>query len=72
VLAPRDDELPMMVVTHMSSFPTPLIATSHEGVSGISNMIEEPCVRDAHHGHVDPQIREEIHDVQTFDLTDQP
>ena len=28
-------------------------------------------MRDAHHGHVDPQIREEIHDVQTFDLTDQ-
>jgi len=26
-------------------------------------------VRDAHHGHVDPQIQEEIQDVQTVDLT---
>jgi hypothetical protein len=69
VLAPRDDELPMMVVTHMSSFQTPLIATSHEEVSGMSDMIDEPCVRDAHHGHVDPQIQEEIQGVQTVDLT---
>jgi hypothetical protein len=69
VLAPRDDELPMMVVTHMSSFQTPLIATSHEEVSGMSDMIEEPCVRDAHHRHVDPPIQEEIQDVQIVDLT---
>jgi hypothetical protein len=54
VLTPRDDEIPMMVVTHMSSFQTPLIAMSHEEVSGMSDMIEENCVRDAHHGHVDP------------------
>jgi hypothetical protein len=26
-------------------------------------------VRDAHHGHVDPQIQEEIYDVQTVDPT---
>jgi hypothetical protein len=69
VLAPRDDELPMMVVTHMSSFQTPLIATSHEEVSGTSYMIEEPCVRDARHGHMDPQIQGETYDVQTIDLT---
>jgi hypothetical protein len=35
----------------------------------MSDMIEESYVRDAHHGHMDPQIQEEIHDVQTVDLT---
>jgi hypothetical protein len=67
VLAPRDDELPMMVMTHM-------IATSHEEVSGMSDRVDEPCVRDAHHRHVDPPIQEEIQGVQTGDLThtDQP
>jgi hypothetical protein len=54
MLAPRDDELPMMAMTHMSSFQTPLIATSHEEVGDMSDMIEEPCVRDAHHGQADP------------------
>jgi hypothetical protein len=47
VLAPRPDELPMMTVTHLSSFQTPMIATTHEDISGISGMIEESCVRDA-------------------------
>jgi hypothetical protein len=60
VLAPRDDELPMMAMTPMPSFQTPLIATSHEDVSVMSYMIEDPCVRDAHHRHVDLPIREEI------------
>jgi hypothetical protein len=68
VLAPRDDELPMMAMTHMSSFQTPLIATSHEEVSGMSDMIDEPCVRDAHHGHVDPQIQEEIQEYRQLTL----
>jgi hypothetical protein len=44
----------MRAVTHLSSFQTPTIATSHEDISGMSDMMEEPCVRDAHHGHVDP------------------
>jgi hypothetical protein len=69
VLAPRPDELPMMTVTHLSSFQTPMIAMTHEDISGISDMIEEPCVRDAHQGHMDPQTQEERHDVQTVDLT---
>jgi hypothetical protein len=59
----------MMTMTHLSSFQTPMIATIHEDISGISDMMEEPCVRDAHHGHMDPQNQEEIHDVQTVDLT---
>jgi hypothetical protein len=74
MLAPTDDQPPMMVVTHMSSFRTPLIATSHEEVSGMSDRVDEPCVRDGHHRHVDPSIQEETQEVQTGDIThtDQP
>jgi hypothetical protein len=69
VLAPRDDELPMGVVTHLSLVQTPMLATSHEETSGTSGMMDEPIVRVAHHGHVDPPIQEEIQGVQTEDLT---
>jgi hypothetical protein len=54
VLAPRLDELPMMTVTHLSSFQTPMIATTHEDTSGILDMMEESCVWTAHQGHMDP------------------
>jgi hypothetical protein len=56
VSAPRDDELPMGVVTNLSPVQTPMIATSHEEISGTSGMMDEPSVRDAHHRQVDPQI----------------
>jgi hypothetical protein len=69
VLAPTDDQLPMVAVTHLSSFQTPMTATSHEDTSSMSDMMEEPCVRDARHGHMDPQIQGETYDVQTIDLT---
>jgi hypothetical protein len=74
VLAPRDDELPKGAVTHLSPVQTSMIATSHEEISGTSGMMDEPSVRDAHHGQVDPQIQEEVQDVQAVDLThtDQP
>jgi hypothetical protein len=74
VLAPKDDELPMGVVTHMSPVHTPMISMSHEEISDTSDMMDEPSVRDAHHGQVDPQIQEEVPGVQTGDLThtDQP
>jgi hypothetical protein len=65
MLAPRDDELPLSTMTHLSSFQTLMTSTSHED----SSSIEEPYVRDAHHGHVDPQIQVEIYDVQTVDPT---
>jgi hypothetical protein len=65
VLAPTDDQLPRVIVTHLSSFQTPMATTSH----GDSSSIEEPYVRDSHHGNVDPHIQEEIRDVQTVDLT---
>jgi hypothetical protein len=50
VLAPRDDELPMGAVTHLSPFQKPRIDTSHEEISGTSGMMDEPSVRDVHHG----------------------
>jgi hypothetical protein len=46
-----------------------MIATTHEDINSILDMMEEPCVRDAHQGHMDPQTQEERHDVQTVDLT---
>ena len=69
VLAPRDDEVPMGTVTHLSPVQTPMIATSHEEISGMSGMMDEPSVRDAHHGQVDPQIQEEVQYVREVDLT---
>jgi hypothetical protein len=69
VLAPRDDGLPMGAVTHLSPVQTPMIATSHEEISGTSGMMDELSVRDAHHRQVDPQIQEEVQGVQTGDLT---
>jgi hypothetical protein len=65
VLTPTDNELPWLTMTYLSSFQTPMRATSHED----SSSIEESYVSDAHHGHVDPQIQEEIEDVQKFDPT---
>jgi hypothetical protein len=69
MLAPRSDELPMRVVTHLSSFQAPTIATSHEDSSGMSDMMEESYVRDTHQRHMDPQIQDEIYDVQIVDPT---
>jgi hypothetical protein len=54
MLAPRDDELPMGVVTHLSPVQTPMISTSHEEISGMIGMMDELSVRHAHHGQVDP------------------
>ena len=56
MLAPRDDELPMGAVTHLTLVQTPMIATSYEDISSMSGMMDEPSVRDAHHGQVDPHI----------------
>jgi hypothetical protein len=66
VLAPRDDELPMGAVTHLSPVQTPMIAMSHEEINGTSIMIDEPSVRDAHHGQVDPLIQEEVQDIHAI------
>ena len=50
MLAPRDDELPMGVMTHLKPVQTPMIATSDEEISGTSGMMDEPSARDVHHG----------------------
>jgi hypothetical protein len=69
VLAPRDDELPMGAMTHLTPIQTPMIAMSDEEINGTSDMMDEPSVRDAHHGQVDPQIQEEVQDIHAIDPT---
>jgi hypothetical protein len=69
VLAPIDDEHPMETMTHLSYFQTPTIATTYEDSNGMSDMMEEPYMRDTHQRQMDPQIHDEIQDVQTVDLT---
>ena len=54
MLASGDDEPPMGVVTHLTPVQTPMIATSDEEINDTSGMMDEPSVRDAHHGLVDP------------------
>jgi hypothetical protein len=65
MLAPRDDELPMVVMTHPPSFHIPVIATTYEDRSSI----EELYMQDAHHGCVDPLFQEEVQDVHTVEFT---
>ena len=59
----------MGAMTHHSLVQTSMIDTSHEEISGMSGMMDEPSVRDAHHGQVDPQIQDEVHDVHAVDPT---
>jgi hypothetical protein len=46
-----------------------MIATSHEEISRTSDVKDEPSVRVAHHGHVDPQTQEEVQNIHTVDPT---
>jgi len=66
VLAPRHDEIPMMIVTHLSPSQTPMIAMTQEDISGISGIVVEPCAWIAHQGQMDLHER---HDLDTVDLT---
>jgi hypothetical protein len=66
VLAPRHDELPMVIVTQLAPSQTPMIAMAHEDISGIADIVVEPCVRIAHPGQVDLHER---HDLETMDFT---
>jgi hypothetical protein len=50
MLAPRDDELPMGAMTHLTPIQTPMIDTSDEEISGTLGMMDDSSVRDAHHG----------------------
>jgi hypothetical protein len=59
----------MGAVTHLSHVQTPRIAMSHEEIGGTLGIMDEPSVRDAHHGQVVPHIQEEVQDVHAVDPT---
>jgi hypothetical protein len=63
------DELPMMSDPHFSSSQSPMLATTHEDISVIPNMVEKPCVGIVHKGHMDLKIREERYGLELVDLT---
>jgi hypothetical protein len=48
-----DDELPMMSEPHFSYSQSYMLATKHEDISGIPDIVEEPCVGIVHKGHMD-------------------
>jgi hypothetical protein len=73
-MAPRkscmeDDELPMMSDPHFSSSQSPMLATTHEDISGIPDMVEEPCVGIVHKGYMELQTQEERYGMELVDLT---
>jgi hypothetical protein len=65
----EDDEFPMMSEPHFSSSQSPMLATTHEDISGIPDMVEEPCVGNVHKGHMDLQTQEERYGLEIVDLT---
>jgi glycerol-3-phosphate cytidylyltransferase-like family protein len=65
----EDDELPMMSEPHFSSSQSPMLATTHEDISGILDMVEEPCVGIVHKGHMDLWTQEERYGLEIVDLT---
>ena len=65
----EDDELPMMREPHFSSSQSYMLATTHEDISGIPDMVEEPCVGIVHKGHMDLQTQEERYGLEIVDLT---
>jgi hypothetical protein len=51
-----DDEPPMeFSVAHSSSSQSPMLATTHEDINGILDVVEEPCLVIEHKGHLDLQ-----------------
>jgi hypothetical protein len=65
----EDDELPIMSEPHFSSSQSPMLATTHEDISGIPDMVDEPCLGNVHKGHMDLQAREERYGLEIVDLT---
>jgi hypothetical protein len=65
----EDDELHMMSEPHFSSSQSPMLAITQEDISGIPDMVEEPCVVIVHKGHMDLQTREERYGLEIVDLT---
>jgi hypothetical protein len=54
---------------HFSSSQSYMLATTHEDISGILDMVEEPCVGIVHKGHMDLQTQEERYGLEIVDLT---
>jgi hypothetical protein len=65
----ENDELRMMSEPHFSSSQSPMLATTHENINGILDMVEEPCVEILHKGHMDLQTQEERYGLELVDLT---
>ena len=65
----EDDELLMMSEPHFSSSQSYMLAKTHEDISGIPDMVEEPCVGIVHKGHMDLQTQEERYGLEIIDLT---
>jgi hypothetical protein len=51
----EDDEFPMRSEPHFSSSQSPMLATTHEDINSIPDMVEEPCVGIVHKEHMDLQ-----------------
>jgi hypothetical protein len=49
----ENDEIPMRSEPHFSSSQSPMLATTHEDISGIPDMVEEPYVGIVHKEHMD-------------------
>jgi hypothetical protein len=55
----ENDELLMMSEPHFSSSQSPMLATTHEDISGIPDMVEEPFLGIVHKEHMDLKTEEE-------------
>jgi hypothetical protein len=65
----ENDDLPMMSEPHFASSQSPVLATTLEDISGILDMVEEPCVEIVHKEHMDLQNQEERYGLEIIDLT---
>jgi hypothetical protein len=65
----ENDELPMMSEPHFLSSQSPMLATTHENISGIYDMVKELCVGIVHKGHMDLQTQEDRYGLEFVDLT---
>jgi hypothetical protein len=63
------DNVPPMESSMTQSLPsqTLMIDMTQEDISGILDLVEEPCVVFEHKRHMDLQAQEERHDLETND-----
>jgi hypothetical protein len=54
---------------HFSSSQSPMLATTHEDINGILDMVEEPCVGIVHKEHMDLRTQKERYGLEIVDLT---